>query len=290
VVPIWKHGSDEQRARLLPPLCRGERIGCVGMTEDSAGSDPFDMTARAVPDPDVEGGFIVTGRKVLITNAPVADVAVVYAATDPGAGYLGGSTAFVIEAGMAGFAAGQRFDTMGLRSCTLGELVLDEVHVGPDAVLGVAGAGGPIFSESMIWERTLLVACHVGVMQRLADQAIAYARERRVGGKPIGVHQAVANRIADMVVALQAARQLTYHTAWKLDRTRDVIMDASVTKLFVSEALVAAALDTVRVLGGYGFMTEYDAERVLRDAVGSLIYSGTSDVQRVIIARWVLGL
>ncbi len=289
VVPIWKHGSDEQRARLLPALCRGERIGCVGMTEESAGSDPFAMAARAVPDAGVEGGYAITGRKTLITNAPVADVAVVYAATDPDAGYLGGSTAFIVEAGMEGFSAGQRFETMGLRSCTLGELVLDDVRVGPEAVLGPEGAGGPIFAESMVWERTLLVACHVGVMQRLLDRAVAYARERTAGGRPIGEHQAVSGRIADMVVALEAARQLTYRTAWKLERSRDVALDASVTKLFVSEALVRAALDTVRVLGGYGFMTEYDAERVLRDSVGSLIYSGTSDVQRVFIARWVLG-
>ncbi len=287
VVPIWKHGSDEQRQRWLPDLSAGRRIACVGMTEDSAGSEPFEMAARARTDGD---GWRITARKTLITNAPVADVAVVYAATDPERGYHGGVTGFVVERGAAGFSAGQSFETMGLRSCPLGELVLDDVRVEADAVLGPVGAGGPIFSESMIWERTLLVAGHLGVMQRLLDQAVEYARTRTAGGRPIGEHQAVAHRIADMKVALEAARQLTYRTAWKLERSRDVALDASITKLFVSESLVTTALDTIRILGGYGFMVEYDAERALRDAVGSLIYSGTSDVQRVFISRWLLGL
>jgi L-prolyl-PCP dehydrogenase len=287
VVPVWKHGTPEQQRRHLPDLCAGRRIACVGMTEDTAGSEPFDMAARARPDGD---GFVLSARKTLITNAPVADLAVIYAATDPEKGYHGGITGFLVERGADGFQAGQSFETLGLRSCPLGELVLDDVRVGADAVLGPVGAGGLVFSESMIWERVLLVACHIGVMERLLDQAIEYARTRTAGGRPIGEHQAVGHRIADMKVQLEAARLLTYHAAWKLDRSRDVALDASITKLFVSESLVKQALDTIRTLGGYGFMAEYDAERVLRDAVGSLIYSGTSDVQRVFISRWMLGL
>ncbi len=287
VVPIWKYGSEEQQRQYLPDLCCGKRIAAVGMTEDSAGSDPFDMAARAVPDGD---GYVINARKTLITNAPVADVTVMYAATDPDRGYAGGITGFIVERGDGGFSAGQSFDTMGLRSCPIGELVLDDVRVGPEAVLGPVGAGGLIFSESMAWERILLVACHVGVMERLLERAIDYARERTVGGKPIGENQAISHRIADMKVQLEAARLLTYHAAWKLDRSRDVALDACITKLFVSESLLTQALDTVRVLGGYGFMTEYDVERVLRDSVGSLIYSGTSDVQRVFISRWIMGI
>jgi len=142
----------------------------------------------------------------------------------------------------------------------------------------------------MIWERLLLVASHLGVMDRLLDQAVEYARTRTSAGRPIGEHQAISHRIADMKVQLEAARLLTYRGAWKLDRSRDVALDAAMAKLFASETLVQMALDTIRVLGGYGFMTEYEVERVLRDSVASVIYSGTSDIQRVFISRWLLGM
>jgi len=287
VVPIWKHGTPAQHERYLADLCRGRRIAAVGMTEASGGSEPFQMAARATRDGD---GFVIRATKTLITNAPVADLAVVYAATDPDKGYHGGITGFLVERGAEGFTAGQTFETMGLRSCPIGELVLDDVRVGPDAVLGPVGAGGLIFAESMIWERLLLVASHLGVMDRLLDQAVEYARTRTSAGRPIGEHQAISHRIADMKVQLEAARLLTYRGAWKLDRSRDVALDAAMAKLFASETLVQMALDTIRVLGGYGFMTEYEVERVLRDSVASVIYSGTSDIQRVFISRWLLGM
>lgn len=286
VVPLWKHGTDEQRRRWLPDACAGRRPMAVGMTEEGGGSDPYGMATRAVPDGD---GFVLRGRKTFVTNAPHADLALVYAATEAGRGFAGGITAFLVERGTPGFSAGQTFETMGLRTCALGELVLDDVRVGPDAVLGGVGAGGPIFDQSMAWERTVLACGHVGAMERLLDQAVAWARTRKVGGVPVGRHQAVAHRVADMRVRLDAARLLARQAAWKLDRRADVALDAAVAKLFVSEALVEQALATVRVLGGYGFCAEHDAERVLRDAVGGLLYSGTSDVQRVIVSRW-LGL
>jgi alkylation response protein AidB-like acyl-CoA dehydrogenase len=179
---------------------------------------------------------------------------------------------------------------MGLRTCAIGELVLDEVRVGPEAVVGRVGAGGPMFFESMNWERTLLVACHMGVMDRLLQKAVRYARTRTSGGIPIGKHQAVSHRIADMKEKLEAARLLTYKAASKLDRSHDVALDAAIAKLFVSESLVSCALDTIRTLGGYGYTAEYEVERAMRDAVGGILYSGTSDIQRVLIARWLLGI
>ena len=137
----------------------------------------------------------------------------------------------------------------------------------------------------MEWERACLVACHVGSMERLLEQAVDYARTRKTSGQPIGKLQAVSHRIADMKVRLEAARLLTYKAAWRLDRVRDVGMDAAITKLFTSESFLATALDTVRVLGGYGFMADYEAVRMVRDAVGGILYSGTNDIQRNIIAR-----
>jgi alkylation response protein AidB-like acyl-CoA dehydrogenase len=285
VVPIWKHGTPAQHERHLADLCAGRTICAVGMTEPSAGSDPYTMATKAVPDGD---GWVITGRKSFISNSSVADLALVYARTEEGKGYHGGITAFLLEHPQ--FERGQAFETMGLRTCAIGELVLDEVRVGPEAVVGRVGAGGPIFFESMNWERSLLVACHVGVMQRLLDKAVRYARTRSSGGAPIGKHQAVSHRIADMKVKLEAARLLTYKAASKLDRSHDVALDAAVAKLFVSESLVSCALDTVRTLGGYGYTAEYEVERALRDAVGGILYSGTSDIQRVLISRWLLGI
>lgn len=285
VVPIWKHGDDAQKARLLPRLADGSLIAVNGMTEPGSGSDAFAMSTRAVPD---GAGFRLTGTKTFSSNGPVADVAVVYAVTDPNKA-LGGISAFVVERGTPGFSSGQQFDKLGLRTCSIGELVFEDCYVGPETVLGGVGAGATIFAQSMEWERICLVAAHVGTMQRLLEQAVEHARTRVAFGQPIGKQQAVSHRIADMKVRLETARLLTYRSAWRLGRSRESALDASMTKLHASEALLASALDTVRVLGGSGFMTECEAERALRDAVGGTLYSGTNDIQRNIIARW-LGL
>lgn len=286
VVPIARHGNDAQRLHLLPGLCDGSMVGAHAITEPGSGSDTFAMATRAVR---VEGGWRIDGTKTFISNGPVADVLLVFAVTDPGKGFHGGVTAFVVEKGTHGFHPGQAFEKMGLRTSPVGELVFDGARVGDDAVLGSVGGGSSVFTTAMEWERTLLVAAHVGAMERLLETAIAYARTRTQFGQAIGKFQAVSHRIADMKVHLDAARLLTYRAASRLDVSRAAAMDASIAKLFVSESLVRAALDTVQLHGGNGFMTEYDVERALRDAVGSTLYSGTSEMQRNIIARW-LGL
>ncbi len=267
-------------------LCEGKLIAVNGMTEPESGSDAFNMKTRAVADGD---DFVINGVKTFSSNGPVADLAVLYAQTDPDRGYMGGVTAFLIEAGTPGFTTGQVFDKMGLRSCPIGELVLDNVRVPRSAVLGGVGGGGPIFNQSMEWERACLVAVHLGAMERLIEQAVSYAKTRKSFGKRIGENQAVSHRIVDMQVRLEAAKLLTYRTATRLDRLKSVGFDAAITKLYVSESLVQTALDTVRTLGGYGIMTEYGVERTLRDSVAGTLYSGTNDMQRNIIARW-LGL
>jgi alkylation response protein AidB-like acyl-CoA dehydrogenase len=284
VIPIWKHGSEEQHAKYLRKLCDGSLIAANAMTEPQTGSDAFAMTTKALPQGE---GFRLNGTKIFCSNGPVADVIVVYAVTDAAKGYHGGVTAFLVDKDTPGFAPGQRFEKLGLRTSPISEVVLQDVVVPQEAVLGKVGGGAPIFAQSMDWERALLGATHLGTMQRLLDQATEYARTRKQYGQIIGKFQAVSHRIADMKIRLEAARWLVYRAASRLDRARDAGFDASIAKVFVSEALLESALATIRTLGGYGFTTEYDAERALRDAVGGTIYSGTSDIQRNIIARWL---
>jgi alkylation response protein AidB-like acyl-CoA dehydrogenase len=286
VVPISRHGSDAQKARYLPGLCDGSLVGAHAITEPGSGSDTFAMRTKAER---VAGGWRLNGTKTFISNGPVADVVVVFAVTDAGKGFHGGTTGFVVERGTPGFASGQAFEKMGLRTSPVGELVFDDAFVGDDAVLGGVGAGAAVFTTAMDWERTLLVAAHLGTIQRLLETSIAYARQRQQFGQTIGKFQAVSHRIADMKVQLEAARMLTWRAAAKLGTTRSNAMDAAIAKLFVSETLVKTAIDTIQLHGGNGFMVEYEVERALRDAIGSTLYSGTSEMQRNIIARW-LGL
>ena len=286
VVPVWTHGTEAQRRKYLRGLCDGSLVGCHAITEPGAGSDTFSMRTRAELR---EGGWRLNGTKTFISNGPVADVAVVFAVTDPAKGYHGGITGFLLEKSMPGFIAGQKFEKLGLRTSPVGELIFDNLDVTDAAVLGKVGGGTTVFATAMDWERVLLVAAHVGTMQRLLETSIEYARTRSQFGQAIGKFQGVSQKIADMKVHLEAARLLVYRTAWRLTRARDVSLDAAITKLFVSEYLLRVALDTVQLHGGYGYMTEYEVERALRDAVGATIYSGTSEMQRNIIARW-LGL
>ena len=286
VIPIWKYGSEEQKEKYLPGLCSGKLIAVNGMTEPQSGSDAFSMTTKARKD---ENGFFITGRKTFSSNGPIADIAVLYAVTDPKKGYYGGITAFIVEKNTPGFQDGQEFEKMGLRTSKIGELVLDDVFVTHDAVLGGIGAGPTIFAVSMDWERICIGASHAGTMQRILEKSLEYARTRQASGKKIGSYQAISHKIADMKMRLEASRLLSYKAAWELDKVRSVTMDASITKVFASESLLKITMDALQIFGGYGFMTEYEVERAVRDAMGSTLYSGTSEIQRNIIARW-LGL
>jgi len=286
VVPVWKYGTPEQHERYLRDMCSGAKIAVNGMTEPGTGSDAFSMKTRAVPK---DSGFVLNGTKTFSSNGPIADVAVVYATTDPEKGYHGGVTAFLIDKDTPGFSSGQRFQKMGLHSCPIGELVMEDVYVPAEAVLGKVGGGAPMFSESMDWERACLVAAHIGTIQWLMEQAIEYARTRKQGGQIISKFQAVSHRVVDVKVRLEASRLLTYKAAAGLVRPQTASMNASIAKLFVSESLLTSAIDTLRTFGGYGLMADYGIEGVVRDSVAGIIYSGTSDIQRNIIARW-LGL
>jgi alkylation response protein AidB-like acyl-CoA dehydrogenase len=284
VVPIWKHGTEEQRRAYLPRLCDGTWIGANAMTEPGSGSDVSSIETLAIPAGD---GFRLSGTKTLITNASVADVAIVFAVTDRQKGFHGGLTAFLMDLSTPGVVRGEAHRALSVRSCKVGELQFKDVLLSPDTVLGGVGGGSGVFGTAMNWERTCLFATHVGAMARLLELAIKQARSRRQSGQPIGKFQSISNRIADMKVHLEAARLMVYQAAWRLDRSKTAALDASMAKLFASESLLQAATDVVRIYGGKGLFEDHDVERTLRDAIASTLYSGTSDIQRNIIARWL---
>jgi hypothetical protein len=285
-VPLWKHGNDSQRREMLPKLCDGTWIAAIAMTEPESGSDVFSLSTRAVADGE---GFRISGSKTLITNAPVADIAIVFALTDEEKGFHGGITAFVVDLSSPGISRSPAMQSMSVCSCAVGDLQFEEVFVPATDVLGSVGGGAGVFTTAMDWERTCLFASHVGTMERLLELAIRRAKTRRQSGQPIGKFQSVANRLVDMKVRLEAARLLVYRAAWRLEHSRTPSMDAAVAKLFASESHLEAALSAVRTYGGQGLEIEQEIERALRDAVACTLYSGTSDIQRNIIARW-LGL
>jgi len=284
VVPVWKHGSEEQRRNYLPRLCNGTWIGANAMTEPGAGSDVSAISTHAVPDGD---GFRITGIKSLITNAPTADVAIVFAVTEREKGFHGGLTAFLVDLTSEGVVRSEAYRTLSVRSCSVGEIEFSNVLVAHSAVLGGVGGGSGVFGTAMTWERSCLFATHVGGMERLLELAIKRARDRQQSGQPIGKFQSVSNRVADMKMHLEAARLLVYQGAWRLDRVKTAALDASIAKLFTSGSLLQTAMDVVRIYGGSGLFEQYEVERSLRDAMASTIYSGTSDIQRNIIARWL---
>jgi alkylation response protein AidB-like acyl-CoA dehydrogenase len=214
---------------------------------------------------------------------------IVFAVTDKAKGFHGGVTAFLVDKDTAGFRTSQKIEKMGLRTSPFGELVFEDAWVPDAAVLGTVGGGAGMFTNSMDWERVCLFASHVGTMERLLEQTVHYARTRTQFGQAIGKFQGVSHKVADMKVRLEAARLLVYRAAWQLERSKTVSLDAAIAKLFVSESLVQTSLDALQVHGGYGYCVEYEIERAVRDALGSTIYSGTSEMQRTIIARW-LGL
>jgi alkylation response protein AidB-like acyl-CoA dehydrogenase len=278
-------GNEEQVARYLPGVMRGDLIGAHAMNEDSSGSDAFAITTTAVVDGE---DFVISGEKTLVTFAPIANFAIVFAKTAPDAGQWGIS-AFLIDADTPGYVAGDPDPMMGLRTAPYGNVLLQDCRVPASSLLGKTGAGASIFSFIQIWERSLVLAPHVGAMQRLLDRSLSFARGRKRAGVAIGKHQAVSHRIADMKLRLETARLLLYKTAHKQQEGTVDLMDAALTKIYLSESLTQSALDAVAVHGGDGYRTAAGIERNLRDALGATIYSGTTDVQRNIVAS-LLGL
>ena len=281
VMPIFTFGSDEQKRRYLPRLISGEWIGANGASEPDAGSDVFSMRTRATRDGDQ---YVLDGSKTFVSNARYADVFVVYATLDRVLGVTG-ITAFIVEAGTPGVSVGQPLQKMGMRTSSMADVVLDDCRVSVENRLGREGRGAAVFDSSMEWERGCILAGSLGAMRRQLEACIEHARSRRQFGQPIGKFQSVANRIVDMKVRLDTCRPLVYRIGHLKDRGQSARVEAAIAKLHVSECSVTSALDAMRVFGRYGYMTEQGLERELRDAVGGIFFSGTSDIQRNIIAR-----
>jgi alkylation response protein AidB-like acyl-CoA dehydrogenase len=283
--PVARFGSAAQKQRYLPGLCDGTLLGAHALTEPDAGSDAFSLTMRAERRGD---GYVLNGTKCLVTLAPIADVALVFASTNPAAGKWGIS-AFVVERSTPGLRASDMQHKMGLRTVPIGTLEFEDCVVPERARLGPEGAGVSIATHSLEVERCCILASQLGAMERQLQRSVSYARSRRQFGHSIGKFQSVSNRVADMKLRIETARLLLYKVAWLVDRGQPAMMEAALLKLYLSEAFVESGLDAIRIHGGSGYLSETGVERDLRDAVGGVLYAGTSDIQRNIIAR-LLGL
>lgn len=284
-LPLLKFGTPSQQRAYLPGLVSGDLIGVHAMTEADSGSDAFSMRTRAKRQGD---RYILNGSKLYITNAPIADVVLVFATLNPGRGFTG-ACAFLVEKGTPGFEVSRNLDKMGLRTSPMGEIILTACEVPVENRLGKEGAGLAIFNSSMEWERSCILASAVGAMQRQLETCIHYAQARQQFGQAIGKFQSVSNKIADMYLRLEAARLLIYKVAWLKQQGKSALAEAAAAKVFTSEAWIQSSLDTIQIHGAYGYMKESEIERDLRDSVAGTIYSGTSEIQRMIIAR-TLGL
>jgi alkylation response protein AidB-like acyl-CoA dehydrogenase len=282
VVPLWLFGSAEQQQTYLVPLCRGTAVGSHAMTEPSSGSDAFSLRTVAKPTSD---GYVITGRKTLITNAPAAAAFIIFARKEGSEGAFG-VTPFLVDAESPGLSVSRPTAKLGLRTTWMGEIALENVSVGKESVLGPTGRGARVFATAMEWERLLIMASQIGALSRSLEETIAYARERRQFGAPIGSFQSVSSKLADAHVGLAAARALMYETAWRYDNGgASGPAPAAAVKLLSAETALRTALDLLQVHGGRGYTTELPFERRLRDAVGARLYSGTSELMRQIVAR-----
>jgi alkylation response protein AidB-like acyl-CoA dehydrogenase len=281
---IYSFGTATQRDRYVPPLARGEVLGAWGLTEPGSGSDAAAMRSTAV---EAEDAYVLDGTKAFITNASVAGTAVVMAKTDPAAGSRGIS-AFVLEKGMPGFHAGQRYRKLGLHASDTAELVLEGVHVPKSHLLGERNRGFQDTKKVLEGGRIAMAAMAVGLAQGALDLAVRYAKERQAFGQPIGQFQGIRAMLADLATEVEAARLLTLRAAYGKDRGRPVMHEASMAKVFASELAVRCATKAVQVHGGYGYTREFPVERFYRDAKLCEIGEGTSEVQRMVIARHLL--
>lgn len=279
-MPIAEYGNEETRTRTLPGFCSGMLIGANAITEENAGSDVFALTTRAIRDGDM---YVLNGQKSYVSNGPVADLFIVYATTNPAHGYLG-MTGFVVERDTPGLVIGEPFRKMGLTSTPGCQISFEDCRIPIANRLGREGQGAQVFKQSMQWERACLFAAYIGQMERQLEQTITYAKGRRQFGKPLGKHQAIAHRIATMKLRLEAARLLLYRACWRLAQGQYAMLDVSLSKLAVSEAAILGGLDAIHIHGSVGFNSDNGVETMLRDAIPSSIFSGTSEMQYDIIA------
>ncbi|MDQ4135696.1 MAG: isovaleryl-CoA dehydrogenase [Pseudomonadota bacterium] len=278
---IRRNGSAEQKSRYLPKLISGEHVGALAMSEPGAGSDVVAMTTRA----DRRGDrYVLNGTKMWITNGPVAETLVVYAKTDPDAGARG-ITAFLIEKGFSGFSTHQKLDKLGMRGSDTCELVFEDCEVPAENVLGEVGRGVNVLMSGLDYERVVLAAGPLGIMQACLDVVLPYVHERRQFGRAIGEFQLVQGKLADMYVTLNAAKAYVYAVAKACDRGETTREDAAGAILYAAERATQCALDAIQLLGGNGYINDYPTGRLLRDAKLYEIGAGTSEIRRMLIGR-----
>jgi isovaleryl-CoA dehydrogenase len=275
------NANAEQKAKYLPKLISGEHVGALAMSEPGAGSDVVSMKLRARKEGDK---YILNGNKMWITNGPDADVLVVYAKTDPDAGSKG-ITAFIIEKGMAGFSTAQKLDKLGMRGSNTCELVFQDCEVPAENVLGEVGKGVRVLMSGLDYERTVLAAGPIGIMQAAMDIVVPYVHERKQFDQSIGEFQLVQGKIADMYTTLNACRAYLYAVAAGCDRGQTSRKDAAGVILYCAEKATQVALDAIQLLGGNGYINEYPTGRLLRDAKLYEIGAGTSEIRRMLIGR-----
>jgi alkylation response protein AidB-like acyl-CoA dehydrogenase len=277
--PLSAFGSPAQKDEWLPRLADGTAIGATGVTEPDSGSNVLALATTAVQS---QGDWILNGSKTFVTNAPVADLFVIYARTG-GSGFAGLSC-FLIPRDTNGLVIGPPMEKMGLRTSPMSQVYLEDCRVPASAVVGGVGSGAMVFNQTMDVERLLVMAPAIGVMERLLERCVDHARQRTSGSVPIGKHQSISHRIADMEVELEAARLLLYRAAWQRMRRGTATRESALAKLAVSEAYVDSCRSAVQIFGGYGYMVDYELERELRDALATTLYVGTSEIQRNLIA------
>jgi isovaleryl-CoA dehydrogenase len=282
---IRRNGSDDQKRRYLGRLISGEHVGGLAMSEPGAGSDVVSMKTRAEKKGD---HYVLNGSKMWITNGPQAETLVVYAKTDPAAGARG-ITAFLIEKGFKGFSTAQKLDKLGMRGSDTSELVFEDCEVPEENVLGGVGGGVAILMSGLDYERVVLAAGPLGIMQACIDVVMPYIHERQQFGQPIGEFQLVQGKVADMYVAMNSARAYVYTVAKACDRGETTRQDAAGAILLSSEQATRMALDAIQLLGGNGYTNDYPAARLLRDAKLYEIGAGTSEIRRMLIGRELFG-
>jgi len=278
---IRRNGNEKQKRKYLPKLISGEHVGSLAMSEPNSGSDVVSMTTRAEKKGD---RYVINGSKMWITNGPVADTLVVYAKTDAAAGPRG-ITAFIVEKGMKGFSTAQKLDKLGMRGSDTCELVFDNCEVPEDNVLSEVGRGINVLMSGLDYERAVLAAGPLGIMQACMDVVMPYVHERKQFGQPIGAFQLVQGKIADMYTTMNASRAYVYAVAKACDRGETTREDAAGAILYAAEKATQCALDAIQLLGGNGYINDYPTGRLLRDAKLYEIGAGTSEIRRMLIGR-----
>lgn len=284
-LPLVEFADEAQKEKFLKPMVLGEKIGCHALTEPDSGSDVFSMQTVAKK---VDGGYILNGKKALITLGPIADFALVFANVNPKMGKWG-ITGFLVEKGTKGFTQSKNLKKMGLRTVPIGELLFEDCFVPDENRLSAEGSGWGITTHTLEYDRCSILASQLGAMERQLEESIAFVKQRKQFGKSISEFQSVTNRIANMKLRLETSRLLLYQVAWLKNDGKSAMMEAALLKLQLSESFLESSIDAIRSNGGRGYLSQNEVERDLRDAVGGILYAGTSDIQRNLIAN-LLGL